>query len=263
MRAATSITPGGLDANLDAPRPAEAKVPSPKEPKPTNPKTLLEQRREELKQCDVRYNKVEIIVRIKVGETLFHTTMRTINDKSDNLMYIDATLQLHENRFISTNEAYLTYDRDPKLFEYILNYLRCPDNWVLPEFKIRYNVKREAEFYGVAGLVKLFSGYTDSVELLRSEFSSFVMLLEECNGGTNVKLHLPLAVAQSLCKCFPMLFHDDVKTALNKDGSVIFDYGHVYSVVGGIIRGLRTIGYHVIATANPNTTHTQYIFEAI
>jgi len=262
MRAATSITPGGLDANLDAPRPAEAKVPSPKEPKPTNPKTLLEQRREELKQCDVRYNKVEIIVRIKVGETLFHTTMRTINDKSDNLMYIDATLQLHENRFISTNEAYLTYDRDPKLFEYILNYLRCPDNWVLPDFKIRYNIKREAEFYGVAGLVKLFSGYTDSVELLRREFPSFVMLFEE-RVSTNVKLGLPLVVAQSLCEYFPTLFHNDVKTALNKDGSVIFDYGHVYTVVGTIIRVLRIIGYHVIATANPNNIHTQYIFEAI
>jgi hypothetical protein len=270
MRAATQITPGGLVAEATSEAKAVALATSePAQPKDTNPKepkTLIEQRREEFKKCDVRYNKIEI-VRIKVGETLFHTTMQTLKDKSDNLMYIDATLKLHGDRFDGSltnqlTEVYLTYDRDPKLFEYILNYLRCPETWIWPEYKLRYNVRREAEFYGVEGLVKLFPSYTKPAHELRSVLPSFVMLFEVMNPGT-VKLALPMEVSRLLCEYFAIHFQDSVKTQLTKDGRAIFDYGHVYGAIDNIIRLLHAVGFRVIATANPNKTHTQYIFEAV
>lgn len=271
MRAATTNHPGNLVAEATSEQKAsDSKEPKsePKDTNPKEPKTLIEQRREEFKKCDVRYNKVEI-VRIKVGETLFHTTMQTLKDKSDNLMYIDATLKLHGDRFDGSltnqlTEVYLTYDRDPKLFEYILNYLRCPETWIWPEYKLRYNVRREAEFYGVEELVKQFPSYTKPAHELRSVLPSFVMLFEVMNPGTGiVKLALPVEVTRLLCEYFAIHFQDSVKTQLIKDGRAIFDYGNVYGAIDNIIRLLHHMGYRVIATANPNRTHTQYIFEAV
>lgn len=273
MHAATQITPGGFvdepkPAELVEPKPAELVEPKPAElvePKPAEPKTLIEQRREELKKCDVRYNKIEI-VRIKVGETLFLTSMRTLKGKSDNLMYIDATFKLHGDRFDGSltdqlTEVFLMYDRDPKLFEYILNYLRCPESWVWPEYKIRYNVLQEAEFYGVDELVKLFPAHTKPAHELRRVLPSFVMLFEAMN-PREVRLCLSVAVARLLCESFPVCFQA-IKTTFTKDGSAIFDHSKVYTAIDTIIRALHHMGYRVIATDNPDKTHTQYIFGAV
>ena len=249
MIVAPATTPGGPDA-----------APASSTPAPSNPKTLIEQRDEEFKKCNVRFDAAR--VRINVGGTLFNTTMQTL--KSDNLMYIDATLQLHRAAplFVSdSTEAYLTYERDPELFKYILNYLRAPKSWVWPEYKFRCAVLREAEFYGVEPLMKQFPSYTKAADSMRRDMPSFVMLFEE--GRSNVSLRIPWMIARLICKYFPMDFSNSVRAALDKSGRVCVGYGYVYNLIDKVIYSLSMLGFRVSAVANPNKTHTQYIFEAM
>ena len=94
------------------------------------------------------------VVRLNVGGELFATTMDTLSKAAYFNPFLSGRIQHGEDE-----DGALFIDRCPKLFAYILGYLRgrcVPSRFELRSLK--HSLRHEAVYYGVPGLVSYING---------------------------------------------------------------------------------------------------------
>ena len=94
------------------------------------------------------------VVRLNVGGELFATTMDTLSKAAYFNPFLSGRIQHGEDE-----GGALFIDRCPKLFAYILGYLRgrcVPSRFELRS--IKHSLRHEAVYYGVPGLVSYING---------------------------------------------------------------------------------------------------------
>ena len=99
------------------------------------------------------------IITLNVGGQLFDTTRHTLLSINDT--FFTVLLSGRIPSYKDKNGA-LFIDRDPKLFAIILNYLRTNQLFGVSEENIDM-MRHEAEFYGIAPLVKKLEAYDNLV----------------------------------------------------------------------------------------------------
>ena len=101
------------------------------------------------------------ILKLNVGGMIFYTLKSTLSKKikKDNANEFHETHLLEEmyNDSLKENKEIKFIDRDPTYFNYILDYLRCPNKkLILPNKKmILKQLKNEAEYFKLNGLVEI------------------------------------------------------------------------------------------------------------
>jgi hypothetical protein len=135
----------------------------------------IEVKKEKLEQMQekvalLRSQKREDIIRINVGGKSFATTKETIMRVQDNLFY----KLIKSNRFNFSKGIFL--DRNPKMFQYILDYFRTETislkNFTKEELE---ELKEEVLYYEVLPMEKLLDGVCGSgaVKYVNMEVSSY------------------------------------------------------------------------------------------
>ena len=133
------------------------------------------------------------IVRFNVGGSLFYTMKSTIYKK-----FKDLNGQFHESNLLeeisekTPNKTEIPFiDHSPVYFNYILDYLRCPENEIeLIDDKYLFNkLLNEAKYFKVFGLSQRLHEIA-ALDYLEQSFLSkfqFLDLLKLCNFDTKIK----------------------------------------------------------------------------
>jgi len=92
-------------------------------------------------------------IRLNVGGSLFLTTKSTLTKFSDSML---GTMFSGRHKIVVEKEDSAVFiDRSPQYFSQILNYLRDGDVFVPDNEQDKYGLIKEADFYGLKGLVDL------------------------------------------------------------------------------------------------------------
>jgi len=119
------------------------------------------------------------VVEINVGGVVYTTSRRTLVSDHDSVLskWFGPGTDSEEKPLVRDGQGRCFIDRDGVLFRYILDYLRC-GQLVLPEsFRERSRLRQEAEYYGLAGMLKQISGVTVTPN------GSFLTLAGAADGG--------------------------------------------------------------------------------
>lgn len=220
------------------------------------PLTLLAQRAAEAARCTAANLVLVLDVHINVGGTSFITKPTAIT-RCDNLIKYDLMIQANRTATLIAVDVGLFYDRDPVLFAYILNYLRAPKAWIRPKERHIPALIAEAEYFGVTAIVKL-------LDVPLREFQDahpiIVIMFEEDGPDVRIGAHHDVCRMLIARDKGAKIFSEKEQSQLHRKYAITLLYGESYAMLSLIFRQITHLGYRMTATANPNTSHTQYIF---
>jgi len=106
------------------------------------------------------------IVKLNVGGVKYYTTRSTVSKYQDSML----GAMFNENHILSNvdENGYYFIDRNGKLFEHVLEFLRCGELVLSTNFNDLERLKKEAEFYQIQPLIEAVSTstFTSPEELL-------------------------------------------------------------------------------------------------
>jgi len=126
------------------------------------------------------------IVKLNVGGVKYYTTRSTVSKYQDSML----GAMFNENLPSTMDEnGYYFIDRNGKLFEHVLEFLRCGELVLPTNFNDLERLKKEAEFYQIQPLIEAVSTstFTSPEELLLILFSYFNSSSKACTAFASFK----------------------------------------------------------------------------
>ena len=123
------------------------------------------------------------IIELNVGGTTYSTTKESLLSEPNSLFTSKYNQSTNSFDFIKDAEGRFFIDRDGKLFQFILDFLRNKKVVLPTDFADRPRLKNEAEFYKLTAMVKFF----DNTISISRKVSIEELISDQVNLSVNSK----------------------------------------------------------------------------